>query len=155
MNASHTDHPRRSPVAFLWNRSPVLESADVLVAMDLLLLSAREHEPLDLLAAVEVYNGPEELPLLVGAARVDTEGPADPGVAPRLVDVPVQREGRLALLYGLPDRGGADGHRRAAGVLGAHILGDLRGVVEAGAVGRAVEVVDGPPGRGRHLARHP
>src|SRR5829696_3801231 len=76
------------------------------------------------------------------------------GVALGLVDVTVQSQGRLSLLYRLPHRLRADRYDRASTVLGAHILVYLGGVVEPGFVGRAVEVVDRFLGRGGDLARH-
>src|SRR5206468_8688032 len=71
------------------------------------LLSAREDETLDLLLAVEVDDGAEQLALLVRAARVYAESATDARGALRLVDVTVEAEARLMLL----DRGA---HRRRA-----------------------------------------
>src|SRR5215207_683942 len=139
---SNTDHPLRRPVAFLWNRSPEPESAVELLAMYLLLLSAGEYEPLDLLAAVQVDDSAEQLSLLVRAARVDAQRVPDAGVALGLVNVPVQRQGGLSFFYGLSDGLGADRYDRAPAVLGSHVLVYFGGVVESGFIGRTVEVVD-------------
>src|SRR5215203_3867723 len=154
MNPSSTDHPLRRPVAFLWNRSPAPEPAVVSLAIYLLLLSAGEYEPLDFLAAVEVDDGPEQLSLLVGASGVDAKRAPDARVALRLVDVTVQRQARLSLLYCLPHRLRADRYDRAPAMLGAHVLVYLGGVVEPGFERRAVEVVDRLLCRGRHLRGH-
>src|SRR5215212_5450416 len=154
MNPSNTDHPLRRPVAFLWNRSPAPEPAVVSLAIYLLLLSAGEYEPLDFLAAVEVDDGPEQLPLLVGASVVDAKRAPDARVPLRLVNVTVQRQARLSLLYRLPHRLRADGYDRAPAVLGAHILVYLGGVVEPGFERRTVEVIDRLLRRGRHLRGH-
>src|SRR3712207_8171602 len=106
MKPSHTDHPRRSPVALRWKRSPVPEFAVLLLAICWLYhsLSAGQYEPFDLALAVQVHHRAHELPLLVGASRVYAQRASDPGVAPCLVYVLVQREGRLALLYRFLDR---------------------------------------------------
>src|SRR5215210_7008927 len=153
MKPSHTDQPRRSPVAFLWKRS-----SDPAALFAICFLSVRlscgQHEPLDSLAAIQVHHRAEQLSLLVGTARVDAQRVPDAGVPLGLVDMPVQREGRLSLLYRIPHRRRSDGYDRTPAVLGAQILGQLRGVVEAGSVGRTVEVVDGLLGRGRHMRSH-
>src|SRR3712207_2025019 len=155
MKPSHTDQPRRRPVAFLWKRSSVPEFVLVFVAISLSSpLSAGQYEALYLLLAVEVDHRPEQLPLLVRAAGVDRQRATDPGVAPRLVDVAVQREGRLPLLDRLLDGGRAYRDYGPSPVLRAQVLGELRGVVESRPVGRAVEVVDGLLSRRGDLRRH-
>src|SRR5215217_8167221 len=154
MKPSNTDHPLRRPVAFLWNRSPAPESAVELLAIYLLLLSAGQYEPLDLLTAVEVDDGPEQLPLFVGASRVDAQRAPDAGIALRLVDVSVQRQGRLSLLYRIPHRRRSARYDRTPAVLGAHVLVYLGGVVKSRTVGWTVEVVDRPLWRGGDLVRH-
>src|SRR5215211_725101 len=154
MNPSSTDHPLRRPVAFLWNRSPAPESAVELLAINLLLLSAGQHEPLDFLAAVQVHHRPEQLSLLVGTAWVDAQRAPDAGIALRLVDVTVQRQGRLSLLYRIPHRRRSTRYDRTPAVLGAHVLVYLGGVVKSRTVGWTVEVVDRPLWRGGDLVRH-
>src|SRR5215211_1806661 len=154
MKPSHTDHPRRRPVAFRWKRSSVPEFAVVLFAMFSLLLSAGQYEPLDFVLAVEVHHRAEQLSLLIGAAGVDAERTPDAHVAPGLVDVAVQREDRLSLLDGLPHRCRSNGNDRAPPVLRAQVFGELRGVVETRAVRWAVEVVDRALGRGGSLLDH-
>src|SRR5215210_1983088 len=150
MKPSHTDQPRKSPVAFLWKRS-----SDPAALFAICFLSVRlsrgQHEPLDSLAAIQVHHRAEQLSLFVGTSRVDAQRVPDAGVPLGLVDVPVQREGRLSLLYRIPHRRRSDGHDRTPAVLGAHVLVYLGGVVEAGYVGWKVEIVDGLLGRGRHL----
>src|SRR5829696_793544 len=150
MKPSHTDQPRKSPVAFLWKRSsdPVALFAICFLSVR---LSGSQHEPLDLLAAVQVHHRAEQLSLLVGAARVDAQRVPDAGIAFGLVDVPVQRQGRLSLLDRIPYRRRSDGHYRTSSVLGAKILCQLGCVIQARAVWRTVEVVDGLLGRGRNL----
>src|SRR5215204_2646886 len=144
---SHTDQPRKSPVAFLWKRS-----SDPAALFDICFLSVRlsagQHEPLDFLAAVQVHHRAEQLSLLVGTPRVDAQRAPDAGVALGLVDVTVQCQGRLSLLYRVPDRRRSYRHDRTPAVLGAHVLVYLGGIVEARAVGRTVEVVDGLLWRG-------
>src|SRR5919197_1587705 len=143
MNASRTDQPRTSPVAFRtksvrssYGRPPAM----VVIAP---LLTARQDELLDLLLAVELDDGAEELALLVRAPRVVAERVAEPRRPAGLVDVPVQREARLELLDHLTDGGRADGPRRPTGVLEVHVGGELRRLVELGVVRRAVQRVDG------------
>src|ERR671917_186532 len=144
MKPSHTDQPRRRPVAFRWKRSSVPEFVLVFVAISLSSpLPACQYEALYLLLAVQVDHRPEELPLLVRAAGIDRERAPDPGVTASLVDVAVKREGRLPLLDRLLDGGRAHRDYGPSPVLGAQVLGELRGVVEARPVGRAVEIVDG------------
>src|SRR5918911_5287262 len=142
MKPSHTDQPRKSPVAFLWKRSSDPAALFAICFLSVR-LSASQHEPLDFLAAVQVHHRAEQLSLLVGTAGVDAQRASDAGVPLGLVDVPVQRQGRLSLLYRIPHRRRSDRYDRTPAVLGAHVLVYLGGVVEAGAVGRAVEVVDG------------
>src|SRR3954454_1018612 len=105
-------------------------------------LSARQNEPLDLLLAVEVDDRPEELPLFIRAPGVDAERAAEPRRAARLVDVAVQRQRRLQRLDRLPDGGRAGGDGRMARVAQIHLGRQLRRVVEARAIGRAVEAED-------------
>src|ERR671912_2645658 len=153
MKPSHTDQPRKSPVAFLWKRSSDPAALFAICFLSVR-LSAGQHEPLDFLAAVQVHHSAEQLSLLVGTARVDAQRAPDAGVPLGLVDVTVQRQGRLSLLYRIPYRRRSDGHNRTPPVLGAHVRVYLGGVVEARAVGRTVEVVDGPLRRGGDLVRH-
>src|SRR5215208_3382045 len=153
MKPSHTDQPRKSPVAFLWKRSSDPAALFAICFLSVR-LSAGQYEPLDFLAAVQVHNSAEQLSLFVGTARVDAQRASDAGVSLRLVDVSVQRQGRLSLLYRIPHRRRSDGHDGTPPVLGAHVLVYLGGVVEARAVGRTVEVVDGLLGRGCHLRSH-
>src|SRR5215211_1776645 len=147
MNASLTDQPRTSPVAFRTksDRSSYGLSPAVVVAMQFL-LSAREQEALDFLLAVEVDDGPEEITLLVGAPGIDAERPADPGGRLALVDVAVEGQRRLEIFDGLADGGRADGFRRATRIPQVHLFGQLRGFVQARVVGRAVEAEDRPLG---------
>src|SRR5215213_2137219 len=154
MKPSHTDQPRKSPVAFLWKRSSDPAAALFAICFLSVRLSAGQHEPLDFLSAIQVHHCPEQLSLLVGTARIDAQRASDAGVALGLVDVSVQRQGRLSFLYRISYRRRSDGHDRTPAVLGAHVLIYLGGVVEARAVGRAMEVVDGPLGRGRNLRGH-
>src|SRR3712207_9559746 len=98
MKPSHTDQPRRSPVAFLWKRSSDPAALFAICFLSVR-LSAGQHEPLDFLAAVQVNHRAEQLSLLVGTARVDAQRAPDAGVALRLVDVSVQPQSRLSLLY--------------------------------------------------------
>src|SRR5215210_1905679 len=153
MKPSHTDQPRKSPVAFLWKRSSDLVALFAICVLSVR-LSGSQHEPLDLLAAVQVHHRAEQLSLLVGTPRVDAQRISDAGVPLGFLDVPVQRQGRLSLLYRLPHRLRADRYDRTPAVLGAQVLGQLRGVVEARAVGWTVEVVDGLLRRGSDLVRH-
>src|SRR5215204_6077783 len=153
MKPSQTDQPRKSPVAFLWKRSSDPAALFAICFLSVR-LSAGQYEPLDFLAAVQVHNSAEQLSLFVGTARVDAQRASDAGVSLRLVDVSVQRQGRLSLLYRIPHRRRSDGHDRTPAVLGAHVLVYLGGVVEARAIGRTVEVVDRPLRRGSHLVRH-
>src|SRR5919112_5859153 len=150
---SHTDQPRKSPVAFLWKRSSDPAALFAICFLSVR-LSAGQHEPLDFLAAVQVHHSAEQLSLLVGTARVDAQRAPDSGIALRFVDVSVQPQSRLSLLYRIPHRRRSDGHDRAPAVFGAHVLVYLGGVVEARAVGRTVEVVDRPLRRGGDLVRH-
>src|SRR5215210_6879201 len=153
MKPSHTDQPRRSPVAFLWKRS-----SDPAALFAICFLSVRlscgQHEPLDSLAAIQVHHRAEQLALLVRASRVDAQRVPDAGVPLGLVDMPVQRKGGLSLFYGLPHSLGTDGHERAPAVLGAHVLVNLGGGVEARTVRRAVEVVDRLLRGSRYLRGH-
>src|SRR5829696_8981751 len=142
MKPSHTDQPRKSPVAFLWKRSSDPAALFAICFLSVR-LSAGQHEPLDLLAAVQVHHRPEQLSLLVGTARIDAQRASDAGVALRLVDVTVQPQSRLPLLNRIPHRRRSDGHDRTPPVLGAHVLVYLGGVVEARAVGWAVAGVVG------------
>src|SRR5712691_8435036 len=147
MNASRTDQPRTSPVAFLTKRArSSYAPAPAAVAMNLL-LSAREHEALDLLAALEVDDGAEKLALLVRAPRVYAERSAEAGGAARLVNVAMQRERRLELLDRRAHGGRADRPRRAAGLLEAHVGRQLGRVVQLRSVRRAVEAEDRVLGR--------
>src|SRR5918997_2265551 len=134
MKPSHTDQPRKSPVAFLWKRS-----SDPAALFAICFLSVRlsggQHEPLDFLATVQVHNRAEQLSLFVGTAWVDAQRASDAGGALGLVDVPVQSQGRLPLLYRLPHRLRSDRHDGTPAMLGAQIFGQLGGVVEARAVG--------------------
>src|SRR5439155_9256644 len=116
-------------------------------------LSAREDEARDLLLAVEVHDGAEQLALLVRAARVDAESSTDAGGALRLVDVAVEPEARLVLLDRGAHGGRADGDGGAPRLLERHVLRQLRSVVEPGAVRRAVQAEDRPLPRRRHLVR--
>src|ERR687890_1737176 len=102
MKPSHTDQPRRSPVAFLWKRSSDPAAALFAICFLSVRLSAGQHEPLDFLAAVQVHHSAEQLSLLVGTARVDAQRAPDSGIALRLVDVSVQPQSRLSLLYRIP-----------------------------------------------------
>src|SRR5215212_638099 len=154
MKPSHTDQPRKSPVAFLWKRSSDPAAALFAICFLSVRLPAGQYEALYFLAAVQVHDRPEQLPLLVRTARIDAQRASDAGVPLGLVDVSVQRQGRLSLLYHIPDRRRSYGHDRTPTVLGAHVLVYLGSVVEARAVGRTVEVVDGPLWRGGHLIRH-
>src|ERR1044072_3222471 len=124
MNASCTDQPRTRPVAFRtksdrswYGRSPAV------VAMQFL-LSAGEHDALDVLLAVGGDDCPEEISLLVGAPGVDAKGAPDPVRRFAFVDVAVERQRRLEIFDGLPDGGGADRLRRPAGGLGLPVLGE-------------------------------
>src|SRR3712207_5093648 len=150
MKPSHTDQPRRSPVAFLWKRSSDPAALFAICFLSVR-LSSGQHEPLDLLAAVQVHHRAEQLSLLVGTAGVDTQRVSNAGVPFGLVDVPVQRQGRLSLLYRIPHCRRSDRHDRTPPVLGAQVLGKLGSVIEARAVGRTVEVVDGLLRRGGYL----
>src|SRR4029078_752290 len=138
MNASPTDQPRTRPVAFRTKSDRSSYAPAVVVAMQFL-LSAREQEALDLLLAVEVDDGPEEIALLVGAPGVDAERAPDPGRRLAFVDVTVEGQRRLEIFDGLADGRRADRLRRAAGVLQLHVLGEVRRLVEPWVVGRAVE----------------
>src|SRR5829696_5940276 len=153
MKPSHTDQPRKSPVAFLWKRSSDPAALFAICFLSVR-LSAGQHEPLDLLAAVKVHHSPEQLSLLVGTARVDAQRASDAGVPLGLVDVSVQRQGRLSLLYRIPHRRRSNRYDRTPTVLGAHVLVYLGGVVESRTVGWTVEVVDGPLRQGGDLVRH-
>src|SRR5215208_1697483 len=154
MKPSHTDQPRKSPVAFLWKRSSDPAAALFAICFLSVRLSAGQHEPLDFLAAVQVHHRPEQLSLLVGTARIDAQRASDAGVPLSLVDVSVQSQGRLSLLYGIPHRRRSDRYDRTPAVFGAHVLVYLGGVVESRTVGWTVEVVDGPLRRGGDLVRH-
>src|SRR5919205_312112 len=109
MNASCTDQPRTRPVAFRTksDRSSYGRSPAVVVAMQFL-LSAGEQEALDLLLAVEIDDGPEEIALLVGAPGVDAKRPPDAGRSLALVDVTVERQRRLEIFDRLTDGRRAD-----------------------------------------------
>src|SRR5215216_5215408 len=149
MKPSQTDQPRNSPVAFLWKRSSDPAALFAICFLSVR-LSAGQNEPLDFLAAVQVHHSPEQLSLLVGTARIDTQRASDAGVPLGLVDVSVQRQGRLSLLYRIPHRRRSNRYDRTPTVLGAHVLVYLGGVVESRTVGWTVEVVDRPrPLRGR------
>src|SRR5215208_8219820 len=126
MKPSHTDQPRKSPVAFLWKRSSDPAALFAICFLSVC-LSGGQHEPLDLLSAVQVNHRAEQLSLLVGTSGVDAQRIPDAGVPLGLVDVPVQRQGRLSLLYRITDRRRSDGHDRAPAVLGAHVLVYLGG----------------------------
>src|SRR6266536_5503725 len=109
MNASRTDQPRTSPVALRTKTacsapSPPAATDAISLTSSSGCLTARQHEPLDLLLAVHVYDRPEKLPLLVGAAGVDAQRLPEPVSAAGLVDVAVQRERRLVALDRLPHR---------------------------------------------------
>src|SRR3954464_2388768 len=145
MNASFTDQPRTRPVAFRTKSDRSSYAPAVVVAMQFL-LSAREQEALDLLLAVEVDDGPEEIALLVGAPGVDAERAPDPRGRLALVDVAVEGQRRLEIFNRLPDGGRAHRPRRTAGVLQLHVLGELGSLVQARVVGRAVETEDRPLG---------
>src|SRR4028119_954652 len=67
MNASHTDQPRRSPVAFLWNRSPVLEPAVALLAMYLLPYPLVSTNRLTFLPPARATAAPRGRPVAVRA----------------------------------------------------------------------------------------
>src|SRR5690242_20780484 len=109
MNASCNDQPRTRPVAFRTNSErSSYGGSPAIVAMQLPSLSASEQEPLDLLLAVQVHDRSEQIALLVRAAGINAERSADTAVAPRLVDVAVQRERRLMLLDRLAHRRRAD-----------------------------------------------
>src|SRR5215211_4747998 len=153
MKPSQTDQPRNSPVAFLWKRSSDPAALFAICFLSVR-LSAGQNEPLDFLSAIQVHHRPEQLSLLVGTARIDAQRASDAGVPLGLVDVPVQRQGRLSLLYRIPNRRRSDGYDGTPAVLGAHVLVYLGGVVEAGSVRRTVKIVDGLLGRGRHLRGH-
>src|SRR5215213_8695703 len=153
MKPSQTDQPRNSPVAFLWKRSSDPAALFAICFLSVR-LSAGQNEPLDFLAAVQVHHRPEQLSLLVGTARIDAQRASDAGVPLGLVDVSVQRQGRLSLLYRIPHRRRSDRYDRTPAVLGAHVLVYLGGVVESRTIGWTVEVVDRPLWRGRHLRSH-
>src|SRR5919107_6184807 len=137
MKPSHTDQPRKSPVAFRWKRSSDPAAALFAICFLSVGLSAGQHEPLDSLAAVQVHHRPEQLSLLVGTARIDAQRASDAGVPLGLVDVSVQRQGRLSLLYRIPHRRRSDRYDRTPAVFGAHVLVYLGSVVEPRLVGRA------------------
>src|SRR5579871_6613960 len=94
MKASRTDQPRTSPVALRTktarssNGAPAAPLATDAMSVDppsswmpraatcaaaSRSLAACQHEPLDLLAVLDVDHRPQELSLLVGAAGVDAE----------------------------------------------------------------------------------
>src|ERR671910_1647264 len=131
MNASRTAQPRTSPVAFRANSEGSVNSSALPAALSIpLLLSAGQHEPFDLLAALEIDDGPEQLPLFVRAPWIDGKRFADPRVPARLMDVAVERQGRLVLLERLADGGRTERHRPPSRVLEPHVLGQLRRLVE-------------------------
>ena len=68
--------------------------------------------------------------------------------------MPVQSERGLELLDRLPHGGRADRLGRVARVLQPHVLGELRRVVQPGAVRGAVEAEDRPLARRGHLCDH-
>src|SRR5919204_1766917 len=120
MNASRTDQPRTSPVALrtkTWRSSPSPPAATDAISPSSGCLTARQHEPLDLLLAVHLDDGAQQLPLLVRAAGVDAQRLPQPARPARLVDVPVQRERRLVALDRLAHRGRPARHGRAPRIL--------------------------------------
>src|SRR3954453_2903415 len=160
MNASRTAQPRTRPVALRTksDRSSYAPASAATSAVDIeksSSLTARQNEALDLLLAVEVDDRSQQLPLLVGAPRVDAQRAAQPGRAARLVDVAVQRQRRLQALDRLAHRRRARGDRRVPRVGQVHLRGQLRRVVQAGAVGRAVQAEDRPLRRGGELLGDP
>src|SRR4051794_28753946 len=117
MNASRTDHPRTRPVALRTKSdcSPGCPAPAATVAipdylLELRISAACQNELLDLLLAVDVDHGTEQLALLVRAAGVDAQGLPEPRCAARLVDVAVQRQRRLVLLDRLAYSGGPHRH---------------------------------------------
>src|SRR5689334_23760535 len=83
--------------------------------------------------------------ILILASRIDPDAPADLVATTTLMDVAVEREGRLALLDEAPDRLAAHGpHPRFAArvVLDAQALVQLRRSIDPGRMRRHVEVPD-------------
>src|SRR6266487_848674 len=159
MNASRTDQPRTRPVALRTKTacstpSPPAATDAISPTSSSGCLTARQHEPLDLLLAVHLYYPTEKLPLLVGAAGVDAQRLPEPVRAAGLVDVAVQRERRLVALDRLAHGRRPDGDRGAPRVLEVHLGGELRRIVEAGPVRRAVQAEDRALGRRGHLGEH-
>src|SRR3954449_11679630 len=116
MNASRTDQPRTRPVALRTKRacSPCPAPAATVAIADYLLelriSAACQNELLDLLLAVDVDHGTEQLSLLVRAAGVDAQRLPKPRGSARLVDVAVQRQRRLVLFDRLAYRRGSHRH---------------------------------------------
>src|SRR3954464_3190208 len=159
MNASRTAQPRTRPVALRTksDRSSYAPASAATSAVDIeksSSLTARQNEALDLLLAVEVDDRSQQLPLLVGAPRVDAQRAAQPGRAARLVDVAMQRQRRLQALDRLAHRGRAGRDRGMARVAQVHVDGQLVRVVEAGAVRGAVQAQDRLLRRGGELVGH-
>src|SRR5664279_5672418 len=114
-----------------WGRRPPLRSPD--------------HEPmLGDLAPGEGDDGSMDVAAVVFGAGVDGEGASDARLAPRFVDVAVQRDHRLHLLDQLPHGLGADRDRVGlpADVAQREVGVDLVRGVETRVVGRDVEVED-------------
>src|SRR3954467_10808554 len=156
MNASRTAQPRTRPVALRTKSdrssyAPASAATSAVYIEKSSSLTARQNEALDLLLAVEVDDRSQQLPLVVGAARVDAERAAQPGRAARLVDVAVQRQRRLQAFDRLAHRRRARGDRRVARVAQVHLRRQLGGVVEARAVRGAVQAEDRPLGGGGEL----
>src|SRR5687768_15055481 len=126
MNASRTAHPRTRPVALRAKSDGSTDGSTRPAALSIpLLLSARHDEALDLLSFLEIDDGPEQLSLLVGATGVDAERATDPRVPARLVDMAVQRQHRLVLLYRITHGGRAQWDRGSPRVLEPHVLREL------------------------------
>src|ERR1051326_7951618 len=150
MNASCTDQPRTSPVAFRTKSERSSYGAPLAMVAMHVLLSACQQEALHLLLAVEVDDGAQQVALLVRAAGINAQRSADSAIAAGLVDVAVEGERGLVLLDCLADGGRADRLHGAAGVLEHHVGGQLGGVVETGTVRRTGEAEDRALGRSGH-----
>src|SRR5437899_9137011 len=121
MKASNVDQALTSPVALRKNREGLAAVAGVPIVVSAIcfLLSSSSVDQLvalDSFLGVELDDRPHEHPFLVRAARVDRQRLADLDRALALVDVAVERQERLMPLDRRPDRGRADGPKRASAV---------------------------------------
>src|SRR5215218_1478495 len=147
-NASNLDHPLTRPVALRRNSvgaSPIA-AINTPSGSERRLAVHQQVVPDLLLARVDVHDRRLQDALLVGAARVQRQRRPQPHRALALVDVAVQRQQRLEALDRVADRRGADRPQRLAARDVGEVLVEGGGGVQPGAVGRRVEVEDGPLG---------